>query len=91
MSGRRKLASHDGRTLGLSACCVLEVTLGPARVKVAHDTGCPALDPAHPRHVAARAQADTAVRALVEKATAAATTLVVGTDGTEALIVGGER
>jgi hypothetical protein len=50
----------DGRRLIVAApCCELHVEIhAPHRVTVAHDDGCPALDPNHPRHLELRTQAD---------------------------------
>ena len=48
MSNRRttrRLARRDGQVVHVKACCDIEVTIGTGRVSVAHDDGCPALDP----------------------------------------------
>ena len=64
---RQKLAAIDGRTIHLDACCRLELEIGPNRLNVRHDDGCPALCPNTPQGMTARLRANQAIaRALTE-------------------------
>jgi hypothetical protein len=77
------------RVVRVRACCDLDVHLGTARVRVAHENDCSALNPSHPTYVAARTKALLAVQKVMEE-NVAPTMLLLGTDGSEALLVGGD-
>lgn len=63
------MAPHDGQVLHVHACCDIDITVGVTEFDVAHDDGCPAVDPAHPFYYAARALAMVSVAAAVERLT----------------------
>lgn len=66
---RRRLAALDGQAITVQSCCELIVTIGVGRVRAAHDAGCPATAaPSTPPGLAARAQANAAVAAVLASA-----------------------
>ena len=62
-----RLAADDGTVMHVTVCCDLVVTLGPTRLRVAHDDACSALDQRHPDFLACRTAANVAVAHLLER------------------------
>ena len=59
----QRVAARDGEVFYLWACCHLEITIGPGRLRIGHQDDCPALtDPYSEAGYAAKVSATLAVR-----------------------------